>query len=126
VLAYSKLANDLPQPRPACVVLESSLAAFERIALVEPGRDKAKSGLDIAPDLPTQVDIDRAMVQQVLSNLIATAIRADDGRGVSVSLRRCSSAAPALRFGVCDHEGTYFSADSARNAKEILAMMSST
>lgn len=103
VLDYSKLANDPPEPRLSTVDLAQAVATFERIATVAPGRDRANLTFDVAPGLPAHVRMDWAMVQQVLGNLISNAIRADDGRGVSVSVQRCSSDAPALRFEVRDH-----------------------
>lgn len=103
VLDYSKLANDPPEPRPTAVDLGRAIEAFERVAAVGPNRANVNLTFNIAPLLPAHVRIDWAMVQQVLSNLISNAIRADDGRGVSVSILRCGNQAPALRFEVQDH-----------------------
>ncbi|WP_424974196.1 ATP-binding protein [Dinoroseobacter sp. S124A] len=103
VLDYSKLANDPPEPRVTTLDLAQVLTTYERIATVGQGRETANLSLEIAGDLPRWVRIDWAMVQQVLSNLISNAIRVDDGRGVVMSIQRCSSEAPALRFEVRDH-----------------------
>ncbi|MEM1077232.1 MAG: ATP-binding protein [Pseudomonadota bacterium] len=103
VLDYSKLANDPPEPRVTTLDLAQVLTTYERIATVGQGRESANLSLEIAGDLPRWVRIDWAMVQQVLSNLISNAIRVDNGRGVVVSIQRCSSDAPALRFEVRDH-----------------------
>ncbi|WP_424970677.1 ATP-binding protein [Dinoroseobacter sp. S76] len=103
VLDYSKLANDPPEPRVTTLDLAQVLTTYERIATVGQGRESANLSLEIAGDLPRWVRIDWAMVQQVLSNLISNAIRADDGHGVVVAIQRCSSEAPALRFEVRDH-----------------------
>ncbi len=102
VLDYSKLANEPPAPRPAQVDLAQAIGSFERIAAVGPNREHAKLLFDKAANLPRHVLIDWAMTQQVLSNLVSNAIRADDGRGVTVSVRQLVKAR-ALRFEVGDH-----------------------
>ena len=103
VLDYSKLENEPPQPRPTAVDLHRAIEAFARVAALGPHSGQASLAFDIAPDLPAHVRIDWTMTQQVLSNLVSNATRADDGRGVSVSIRRSCADAPFLRFEVRDH-----------------------
>ncbi len=103
VLDFSKLANDPPVPQPLDVDLRLAIDSFERVAAVGPNRDKAMLVIELAPTLPRHVLIDWAMTQQVLSNLVSNAIRADDGRGVTVSVRQVGPGAGCLRFEVRDH-----------------------
>lgn len=103
VLDYSKLENDPPEPRPSAVNLRLAIEAFERIAAVGPNRNMTELIFEIAPDLPAHVRIDWAMTQQVLSNLVSNAIRADGGSGVTVSVLQSGATVPTLRFEVHDN-----------------------
>ncbi len=116
VLDYSKLRNELPKPRPVSVNLAQNIAAFDRVAAAGRKLDNACLCFEISPELPFWIEIDWAMTQQVLSNLVSNAIRVDDGRGVRVSLSEATKdmACRYLRFEVRDH-GPGISADEAKS-----------
>ena len=105
VLNYSKFENDPPVPRPTDTDLFEEIRVFSRIATI--GRNVARTPLefDIGADVPKSAHIDWGMTQQVLSNLVSNAQKADNGEGVAVSIRRIAAGAgcDALRFEVRDH-----------------------
>lgn len=105
VLNYSKFENDPPVPRPTDTDLFEELRVFSRIATI--GRNLARTPLafEIGADVPRSVHIDWGMIQQVLSNLVSNAQKADNGDGVMVSVR-CNptdEGGETLRFDVRDH-----------------------
>ncbi|WP_372576601.1 ATP-binding protein [Ruegeria hyattellae] len=105
VLDYSKLENEPPVPRPTNTDLSEEIRAFGRIAII--GRNVARTPLDFTIDasVPKSAHIDWGMTQQVLSNLVSNAQKADSGDGVSVSIKCISTqgGSQSLRFEVCDH-----------------------
>lgn len=105
VLNYSKFENDPPVPRPTDTDLFEEIRVFSRMATI--GRNVARTPLDfdIGADVPKSAHIDWGMTQQVLSNLVSNAQKADNGEGVAVSIRRVATEAgsDALRFEVRDH-----------------------
>ena len=105
VLNYSKFENDPPVPRPTDTDLFEELRVYSRIATI--GRKVARTPLefDIGADVPKSAHIDWGMIQQVLSNLVSNAQKADNGEGVAVAIRRVAPEAgrDVLRFEVRDH-----------------------
>lgn len=105
VLNYSKFENEPPVPRPVDTDLFEEIRVYKRIATI--GRNVVRTPLefDIGTDVPKSAHIDWGMIQQVLSNLVSNAQKADNGDGVAVSIRRIASDAggETLRFEVRDH-----------------------
>ncbi|TYC75356.1 response regulator [Stappia sp. BW2] len=105
VLNYSKFENDPPVPRPTDTDLFEEIRVYSRIAII--GRNVARTPLefDIGVDVPKSAYVDWGMIQQVLSNLVSNAQKADNGEGVAVAIRRIAAEAgrEALRFEVRDH-----------------------
>ncbi|MEJ2411125.1 MAG: ATP-binding protein, partial [Novosphingobium sp.] len=105
VLNYSKFENDPPVPRPTDTDLFEEIRVYSRIAII--GRNVARTPLefDIGADVPKSAHVDWGMIQQVLSNLVSNAQKADNGEGVTVAIRRIAAEAGrnALRFEVRDH-----------------------
>ncbi|MDP5220200.1 ATP-binding protein [Ruegeria sp. 2205SS24-7] len=87
VLDYSKFENEPPVPRPTETDLQEEIRVFRDIATV--GQNVTQSPLEVKIDanVPKSVRIDWGMTQQVLSNLVSNAQKADDGQGVIVALR---------------------------------------
>ncbi|NVK62245.1 MAG: response regulator [Rhodobacteraceae bacterium] len=105
VLNYSKFENDPPVPRPTDTDLFEEIRVYSRMAVI--GRNVARTPLDfdIGADVPKSAHLDWGMIQQVLSNLVSNAQKADNGEGVAVSIRRVPDDAggESLRFEVSDH-----------------------
>ncbi len=105
VLSYSKFENDPPVPRPTDTDLFEEIRVYSRIAII--GRNVARTPLefDIGADVPKSAHVDWGMIQQVLSNLVSNAQKADNGEGVTVAIRRIAAETGrnALRFEVRDH-----------------------
>lgn len=105
VLNYSKFENEPPVPRPTDTDLFEEIRVYSRIAII--GRNVARTPLefDIGVDVPKSAYVDWGMIQQVLSNLVSNAQKADNGEGVAVAIRRIAaeSGHDALRFEVRDH-----------------------
>ena len=101
VLSFSRFEHQAPQPRPEPVAIADALASFVRMHEILARQQGVPLRLDIGPDeVAGEIQIDWSMTQQVLGNLVRNALRHDDGRGVTVSLR---SDADALCFRIDDH-----------------------
>lgn len=105
VLDYSKLEARPPDPTPRPCDLKSLLADYGRFASVWAEQSGVPLTISIARNLPRTIILDWEMAQQILSNLVANAIRHDNGGGITLSVRRKSASAdgPSLRFEVEDH-----------------------
>lgn len=105
VLNYSKFENDPPVPRPTDTDLFEEIRVYSRIAIIGGNVARTPLEFDIGADVPKSAHIDWGMIQQVLSNLVSNAQKADNGEGVAVSIRRIPAGEnrEALRFEVRDH-----------------------
>jgi two-component system aerobic respiration control sensor histidine kinase ArcB len=105
VLNYSKFENDPPVPRPTDTDLFEEIRVYSRIATIGGNVARTPLEFDVGADVPRSAHIDWVMTQQVLSNLVSNAQKADSGEGVAVSIRRIAAEAgcDALRFEVSDH-----------------------
>ncbi|MGI9489253.1 MAG: ATP-binding protein [Geminicoccaceae bacterium] len=105
VLDYSRLEARSPDPTPGPCDLENLLADYSRFASVWAEQSATPLTVSIARNLPRTVMLDWEMAQQVLTNLVANAIRHDNGGGITLSVRRKSASTdgPGLRFEVRDH-----------------------
>ncbi len=105
VLDYSKLEARPPDPTPGPCDLQVLLADYGRFASVWAEQSGVPLTVSIARNLPRTVILDWEMAQQVLTNLVANAIRHDHGGGITLSVRRKRTSAdgPGLRFEVKDH-----------------------
>ncbi|MGI9498702.1 MAG: ATP-binding protein [Geminicoccaceae bacterium] len=105
VLDYSRLEARPPDPTPELCDLKTLLADYGRFASVWAEQSVVPLTVSIARNLPRTVMLDWEMAQQILTNLIANAIRHDSGGGITLSVRRRSTSTdgPGLRFEVRDH-----------------------
>ena len=105
VLDYSRLEARPPEPTPKPCALQTVLEDYGRFASVWAEQSGIPLTVTIARNLPRSVTLDWEMVQQILTNLVANAIRHDDGGGITLSVRRKSASAdgPSLRFEIQDH-----------------------
>lgn len=105
VLDYSRIETRPPDPTPTPCDLKTLLADYSRFASVWAEQSNVPFSVSIARNLPASIMLDWEMTQQVLTNLVANAIRHDAGGGVTLSVRRrnVSTASPRLRFEVQDH-----------------------
>ncbi|MGI9436396.1 MAG: ATP-binding protein [Geminicoccaceae bacterium] len=105
VLDYSRFETRPPDPTATPCDLKTLLADYSRFASVWAEQSGVPFSMSIARNLPTSIMLDWDMTQQVLTNLVANAIRHDAGGGVTLSVRRrsVSTASPRLRFEVQDH-----------------------
>ncbi len=119
VLDYSRLEARPPSPTPGPCDLNTLLADYSRFASVWAEQSGVPLTVSIARNLPRTVLLDWEMTQQVLTNLVANAIRNDGGGGITLSVRRKSASAggPSLRFEVQDH-GPGVPAEIAENLFE--------
>ncbi|MCV3273030.1 ATP-binding protein [Roseobacter sinensis] len=105
VLDYSKFENEPPVARPADTDLFEEIKAFCRFASVGRNLEHPRLSFDIDPGVPKTANLDWGKTQQVLSNLVSNALRADNGEGVEISIS-CHAPTPdarVLRFAVRDH-----------------------
>ncbi|MGI9507326.1 MAG: ATP-binding protein, partial [Geminicoccaceae bacterium] len=105
VLDYSRLEARPPEPTPTPCALGDVLADYGRFASVWAEQSAVPSTVSIARNLPRAVILDWEMTQQILTNLVANAIRHDSGAGITISVRRRGASAdgPFLRIEVQDH-----------------------
>ncbi len=105
VLDYSRLEARPPQSTPKPCDLRKVISDYGRFASVWAEQSAVPLTVSIAGNLPRTILLDWEMTQQILTNLIANAIRHDSGGGIALSVRRRSAAAdgPGLRFEVQDH-----------------------
>ncbi len=105
VLDYSRLEARPPAPTPKPCDLKVLLADYGRFASVWAEQSSVPLTVSVAGNLPRTVILDWEMTQQILTNLVANAIRHDNGGGITLSIRRKSASAdgPILRLEVDDH-----------------------
>lgn len=105
VLDYSRLEARPPDPTPKPCALGDVLTDYGQFASVWAEQSAIPLTVSIARNLPRAVIFDWDMAQQVLTNLVANAIRHDSGGGITLSVRRRGASAdgPLLRFEVQDH-----------------------
>ncbi|MHA7819880.1 MAG: ATP-binding protein [Erythrobacter sp.] len=99
ILDLSKIESGKIEINPGTVDIHHLVYRVTQMA--EPtAREKAiKLAYDTSPDVPRHVVLDALRLRQILSNLLANAVRFTDEGGVSVSLRCVEG---KLRFAVCD------------------------
>lgn len=101
VLSFSRFEHQSPQPRPEPIAIGDALANCVRMQEILARQQGVPLRLDMVPEEVTgEVLLDWSMTQQVLGNLVRNALRHDDGRGVTVSLR---TDADTLCFRIDDH-----------------------
>lgn len=105
VLDYSKFENEPPVARTTNTDLFEEIRSFGRSAAVGQDLERTRLSFDIDPGVPKVANLDWGKTQQVLSNLVSNAVKADNGQGVEISIACHESAAGGhiLRFEVRDH-----------------------
>lgn len=105
VLDYSKFENEPPIAQPTRTDLFEEIRSFGRFAAVGQDLESTRLSFEIDPGVPKVANLDWSKTQQVLSNLVANAVKADNGLGVDVSIacHESDSGQQFLRFDVRDH-----------------------
>lgn len=115
VLDYSYLEARTPSAKPRPCELQASLSDLAKVVAITAERAGTRLDVDMARNLSRRLDIDWAMTEQVLTNLLSNALRHDSGAGVRLRVRRRYGHAEGSRlyFEVAD-QGGGVDADSAR------------